>query len=293
MNKSSFLEPIDYLVVGHISCDLSPSGNRIGGSVTYAALTAQSLGLKVGIVSNVGEDVSLEPLHGIPIAGALVANSTTFSNHETNHGRHQILHNIAPSIEYHQIPEAWRTTPIIHLAPIAQEISPKMIGKFPHSFVGLTAQGWLRNWDDQGNISASDWPYDFNLLLHASAVIISIEDISNDLNRARIMSAKSQMLAVTLGEDGALVFCREKERIINAPSSEEIDSVGAGDIFSAAFFIYYYKFGNPWNAAKFANAHASASIRKIGIESATSICSPYSGISNISVLSQSKFRKAV
>ena len=274
MNTPTFFEPIDYLAIGHISCDLTPTGKRIGGSVSYSALTAHSLGLKVGIVTVWGEDVSLGPLSGIPIAGSVCEKSTTISNQETKQGRIQSLHHIAPSINYHHIPKAWRKTPIVHLGPIAQEISPTIIRKFPRSFVGITAQGWLRSWDENGSIFASEWPFSFHILGRADAVIFSIEDVGNELNHAETLSAHSQLLAVTLGNKGAKVFYCEEERTILAPSSEEIDSIGAGDIFSASFFIHYHKFGNPWKAAQYANHLASASVRQIGLASATTIGSP-------------------
>ena len=45
------LEPVDYLVVGHIAQDVIPGGFQLGGTVSYASLTAKALGLRVGIVT--------------------------------------------------------------------------------------------------------------------------------------------------------------------------------------------------------------------------------------------------
>ena len=42
------LEPVDYLVIGHLSCDITPEGPRLGGTAAYAALTSHALGLRVG-----------------------------------------------------------------------------------------------------------------------------------------------------------------------------------------------------------------------------------------------------
>ena len=36
------LEPLDYLVVGHVARDLTPQGPQLGGTVAYAALTARA-----------------------------------------------------------------------------------------------------------------------------------------------------------------------------------------------------------------------------------------------------------
>ena len=61
------LEPVDYLVIGHLTEDVTPSGMRLGGTAAFAALTARAFGLRVGIVTSTGEQTSLEALQGIPI----------------------------------------------------------------------------------------------------------------------------------------------------------------------------------------------------------------------------------
>jgi sugar/nucleoside kinase (ribokinase family) len=267
MDSSAFIEPVDYLAIGHISCDLTPDGARIGGSVSYAALIAKSLGLKVGIVTAWGEDIPLGLLSDIPIAGIVSSHSTTFDNLKTSRGRVQTLHHLAPSIDYQLIPETWRTAPIVHLAPVAQEISPSIIQNFPRSFISVSAQGWLRDWADDGRVFASEFTAAHDFLEKTSAVVISIEDLENDLNRAKVMSTSCPLLAVTLGAEGANVYWREDIRKIAAPLAQEIDSVGAGDIFAAGFFIHYYNTGDPWKAALFANQLASSSVSHIGLAS--------------------------
>jgi len=269
MQNPAIIDPVDYLVIGHISRDLTPKGVRIGGTVSYAALTAQALGYKVGIVTAWGEDVPLGPLHDIPIAGIISDHSTTFANLETTLGRVQILHQLAPSIDYHLIPEAWRDAAIVHIGPIAQEISPTIIQHFSHSFIGVTAQGWLRDWGADGRIFACELPEAHYILEHSSAVVISAEDIGNNMKRANSIASYGQLLAVTQGADGVNIFYCGNQRQLVAPLSDEIDSVGAGDIFAAAFFIQFQKYQDPWKAARFANRLASASVSKIGLASAT------------------------
>ena len=52
MYQPVLLQPIDYLVLGHITCDVSTDGYRLGGTATYATLTARALGLRVGVVTS-------------------------------------------------------------------------------------------------------------------------------------------------------------------------------------------------------------------------------------------------
>ena len=56
------LEPIDYLVIGHLTVDLTPEGPRLGGTATYASLTAKALGMRVGIVSSWGMEIPAGPI---------------------------------------------------------------------------------------------------------------------------------------------------------------------------------------------------------------------------------------
>ena len=59
------LQPVDYLVVGHITQDLTPDGPRLGGTATYSALTARALGLQVGVVTSASEKTSMKAFEGI------------------------------------------------------------------------------------------------------------------------------------------------------------------------------------------------------------------------------------
>jgi len=49
----------DYLLIGHISHDVTPNGPQLGGTVSFASFTAVSFGLKVGILTSAAPD---EPL---------------------------------------------------------------------------------------------------------------------------------------------------------------------------------------------------------------------------------------
>jgi hypothetical protein len=61
------LKPVDYLLIGHITLDITPHGTRIGGTAAFAGLTAHALGLRVGIVTSWGAEEKLGALNQIPI----------------------------------------------------------------------------------------------------------------------------------------------------------------------------------------------------------------------------------
>ena len=99
------LEPINYLIIGHLTRDLTTAGPRIGGTAAYAALTAHALGLRVGIVTSWGAEIPLGLLRRIPVANFSTEHSSTFENIYTPEGRVQILHHLAPKLEYFMVPE--------------------------------------------------------------------------------------------------------------------------------------------------------------------------------------------
>jgi sugar/nucleoside kinase (ribokinase family) len=259
------LEPVDYLLIGHAAVDLTPSGKQLGGTVSYAALTAKAMGLRVGVVTSIGEDVSLDLLEGIQIVNIPAKTSTVFENIETENGRRQVLHHRASPISFEHIPQNWRAAPIVHLAPIAQEVDAKMAGAFPHSWVGVTPQGWMRAWDDKGSVFAKAWEDSEQVLGPAGGVVLSLEDIDRDLELIERMAHQTNLLCVTEGHQGAVLHWHGDRRRFRPPQVDELDATGAGDIFAAAFFVRFHQTKDPWEAARFAVNLATYSVTRAGL----------------------------
>ena len=268
MLKQFPLEKVDYLVIGHLAKDLMPDGSRLGGTAAYAALTARALGLRVGILSSFNEkELSLEALAGIPIVNIPSEKTTIFSNLENASGREQILHQRAAEIDFEQIPENWRRTSIIHLAPIAQEIESRLPAGFSPALLGVTPQGWLRGWDDEGRVSPREWLEMEASLNRASAAVFSIEDVDDDEALIEEFSLASRVLVITEGDEGARLYWNHDLRRFPAVQKEVVDTTGAGDIFASAFFIRLHSTRDPWEAARFATCLASCSVTRRGLAS--------------------------
>ena len=259
------LEPVDYLVIGHVARDLTPAGARLGGTVAFSALTARALGLRVGIVTSAGADVPLDALSGIPTVTIPSEHSTTFENIYSADGRKQFLHQRSTPIDFVHVPEAWRRAGIIHLGPIANEVSPILPKGFSPDLLGLTAQGWMRGWDESKRVHPVQWEDQFALEA-AGAVVISLEDVGGDMEQVERLAQHTRILAVTEGAAGCVLHWHGDRRRIHAPKFPEIDATGAGDIFAAAFFIRLYTTRDPWEAARFATHLASHSIARIGLD---------------------------
>lgn len=262
MTTSNY-SPIDYLVIGHITQDLSEDHSwRLGGTVSYAGLTAAALGLRVGILTSCSPDINLEYHAPIQLYRLPSTATTSFRNLQTKSGRRQYLFHPAQRITLTDVPEAWRTTPIVHLGPVANEIDPQIYEAFPHSFMGITPQGWLRQVDEQGRVSPRKWPFCPELLTAANAVVLSIEDLDNDENEVETMAEKCAILVVTEGDQGARVYWNGDVRRFPAPQVPLVEDTGAGDIFAACFFYRLDATHDPWEATRFAVELAALSVTR-------------------------------
>ncbi len=268
MLNLSPIEKTDYLVVGHFSKDLTAEGSRLGGTTAYSALTARALGLRVGIVSSFNaNDLDLDILGDIPLINIPSEKTTTFESVINGNKLEQILHQHAAQIDFKQIPEIWRRSTIIHLAPIAQEIESQLPEGFSPAFLGLTPQGWLREWDTEGKITQRKWSQAEPSLNQASAAVLSVEDVGDNEELIEEFALASRVLAITEGNEGARLYWNNDTRRFPASQKKVVDTTGAGDIFAAAFFIRLHSTRDPWEAARFATCLASQSVTRRGLES--------------------------
>ena len=260
------LEPVDYLVIGHVSQDVTPSGTRIGGTATYSSLTAKVLGLRVGVLTASAPGIDLEVLKDVVVVSEPSEHSTTFENIYTDDGRKQVLLHHAASLSYDNIPDVWKRTGIIHLGPVAQEMDTFLPDSFSPSLLGLTPQGWMRTWDESGQVTRTDWGNAEQLLKRAGAVVVSIEDLDGNEERVDLMAQHTRVLAVTEGAAGSRLYWHGDQRRFRSPIVKEVDPTGAGDIFAAAFFIRLQVTRDPWEAARFATQLSAYSVTRTGLE---------------------------
>ncbi|MBE7536224.1 MAG: ribokinase [Anaerolineales bacterium] len=260
------LEAVEYLAIGHAAHDLTADGARLGGTVAYAALTARALGMKAGIVTAVGKETPLDALNGIPVVSSDSLRSATFENVYTPEGRVQYLRAQAARIDFNLVPRSWRGASIIHLGPIANEMDMSLPEDFSPAFLGITPQGWMRQWDASGRVFRCDWLNSETILQKANAVVVSREDVSGDHELIERMAHQTRMLVVTEGAEGCVLYWNGDRRRFRALEVDEADATGAGDIFAAAFFIRLARTRDPWEAARFATLLASHSVTRVGLD---------------------------
>jgi sugar/nucleoside kinase (ribokinase family) len=258
----------DYLAIGHVTRDEAPDGPHLGGSVTYSTLTAQAAGLQAAIVTSAPPtDHLLDPLCHLSLHIVPTDQYTTFKNGYTSTGRIQTLLGHAAHLDASSIPVDWMEARLVHLAPVANEVDPRLINAFPYVFMGLTPQGWMRRWDASGKVLFQAWEDAEQLLARADAAVMSIEDVRGDEALIQQYAILSRVFVVTRGADGCTVFVNGSAHRLPAPQVDAVDPTGAGDIFAAMFFIRLHETGDPLRAAATATAVASASVAQTGLDS--------------------------
>jgi 1D-myo-inositol 3-kinase len=274
------LQTPQFLTIGHVTRDLLPNGSfSVGGTVTFAALTASRLGLASALVTCADEQfLSLLPtyLPGIEIYARPCAQTTTFVNRYTDGFRMQYLHARADSLRPEDVPVPWSAAPIVLLAPLDQELASEIVKLFPRRagvLVAATPQGWLRHWDTNGRIWPTPWKAAEQVLPALDALILSHHDLlpfanGNRVEADAILERWSQfvpLLVATDGRYGASLYRRGHAKCFPAYPANEVDPTGAGDVFAAAFLFHLSRHGDPERAVDFANCVASFSVEREGI----------------------------
>jgi hypothetical protein len=261
---------IDYLLLGHVTVDrLDEKRVAMGGTATYAALTARNMGARVGVHTSASYEPGLiDILNGTLVARIPAEYTTCFVNDYSYEKRRQTIESVAEKLTYEQVLPEWRHPPIVHLGPLCQEIDTAIVERFPRSLVGVTPQGWMREWDESGLVRAVDWADADRVLRKADVVVISEDDVA-DPSVIERWASRARMLVVTLGERGCDVYRQGGAEPFHSPafkSAQEADPTGAGDVFAAAFLWHLHKGGRDWKtAAEWANCVASFAVEKRGV----------------------------
>lgn len=275
-------QPPEFVALGHITRDIQADGSfALGGTVTFAALTAYHLGLSAGIVTSADAELATGLATALPSIAVHVspsARSTTFANRYHEGFRTQYLYARGADLSEQDIPPTWRDQAgIILFGPLAQEMRPEIITHFPRRPGGLlaaTPQGWLRRWDGDGRVWPTPWNEAERVLPALDVLILSHDDLLPFANGNRIeadalltkWSLLVPLLVATDGRDGATLFQHGQTRHFPAYPANELDPTGAGDVFAAAFLTSLYRHSDPADAVDFANRVAAFSIEQIGIQ---------------------------
>ncbi len=270
----------DYLLIGHVTADLQPDGSVVlGGTALYSALTASRLGARVAILTR--------GAFGVEVAGMKVPNldilsgeniqivvqeadvPTTFINEYQADRRVQTMPHWAGEIDLRGLPPHWRNAKVVHLGPIADEIEPRACTGLTAEFMGVTPQGWMRDWPRQtgGRVKHIPLRLPGELLGLIDCAIVNIDEIP--YARDVIQRVGDRRLGVvTQGADGARIIAGGQKFELPGFKAPIKSLDGAGDVFAAAFFLKASDRANSAEkAGRFANAVAALSLSEVGAQS--------------------------
>lgn len=281
--------PPTALVVGAASRDISdadPRGWRLGGAVSYAALTLARLGLRtralVGVDRTAGTAAELEVLRraGAELALAHLDSGPSFENIETTAGRRQRCLSPSSPIATRRLPEGWAVqADVVILGPVAGELPEEWAGVArPDAVVALGWQGLLRELTpgrDVARVAPAPGP----LLARADLVGVSVDDVGAAVRLRDLVDLirPGASLVVTRADRGGTLLtsrrpARSTLRAYPAiPSNDVADATGAGDVFLAALVASVVdgtrlSVGPDWaDRLAFAAAAASLAVEKPGL----------------------------
>jgi sugar/nucleoside kinase (ribokinase family) len=246
--------PPKVVVVGAAARDLAdddPRGWRLGGGVSYSALTTARLGLPTGAIVGVDEEAStaseLDLLRdaGVDVHLVRLDHGPVFVNIERPEGRLQLCGSHSDAIPVGSVPAHWLAAPGWILAPVAAELPPEWAGvPADDALVAVGWQGLLRELV-AGEAVRHIAPRPDPIIRRADLVGLSRDDVDRDLALADLygLLRRGASLAVTQGDHGGLVAhgahadreaALELRHYPAVPSHDVVDPTGAGDVFLAA-----------------------------------------------------------
>ena len=253
---------MDYLAIGHVTEDLWPDGKTPGGPVMYASRTAVAWVDHVGVLTAAGPDFDVATAFpGVDVRRLEAPSTTRFQNIYTEAGRKQIVWPCPVRITAYDVTDEMLECGLAHLAPVCNELDADIVKRLrPDTFIGVTPQGWLRRWDDQGVVYAAEWEQAGLVLPRANATVFSIDDVAGDWSVVRDWAAQTSLLVATQASEGCTVFVNGEPTRVPAPGVEQLDPTGAGDIFAAVLFMALQRGYDPIRACQLSNFVAAASV---------------------------------
>jgi sugar/nucleoside kinase (ribokinase family) len=278
---------VEVVHVGSACRDVAPDdprGWRLGGGVTYAALTTARLGLRTAAV--VGMDAAaasaseLDTLRdaGVDILAVDLPEGPIFHNIETPQGRVQIAKAAGTPVRPVALPESWLRSGAWSLVPVADEVTDDWVGHIrPDATVAVAWQGMLRRLIPGQRVERVE-PAERAILRRGDVVGMSHLDVDKDTTLgelSRLLHPGARLLVtqgghggllVTTGEDGAT----ETLRYLPTATENEVDPTGAGDTFLAALLTAFVRprIGGVRSAAsalRFAAAAGSLAVEDVGL----------------------------
>ena len=277
----------DIVTVGHFAIDtisspkMAQATTNLGGPPTYVSVAAARLGAKVSVISKVGSDFPKEyrgwlQCNNVNLSGLKQVEgevTTRFSvKYQAAWKRKLKLRALAPPITKSDVPYSLAAH-VVHVAPIADEISTEVVRKLRKSasMLSLDPQGFVRGFAAQGNVRLKRWA-DLSVLELADIYKSSLDEIrvvtgAANLKQAagRIRDCGAKIVIITQGMRGSvLLFDEVFQKVPACKPRVLVDPTGAGDAYIGAFLAEYVRNKDPFWCACVGSAMASFVVEKTG-----------------------------
>jgi hypothetical protein len=230
-----------YVAVGSVCWDVVDGSDRamLGGSVLFASRVALSKGWDARIVTSGTAELEralVAAMPGVDIHVERCDADTVFGFPVDAERGPDRLVSRADQIDLARY--SFAEADVLHLAPIMDEIAHGSFGATVGAgFVGITPQGFLRASDPVSGRLVRHEQLDAWWVEHVGAVVLSEDEYARIGHPDALRSVPT---AVTRGEDGCVG--RLGGEVLEVPGIRlgevsPVGTIGAGDVFGAAFFI--------------------------------------------------------
>lgn len=258
-----------YIAIGSVCWDVVEGDPqpRLGGSVLFASRVAQAAGWEVHVVTSGTAELEVALRRALPevriSVQRSVADTVMAFSREADLGPQAVPSRADPiDASFLQLAEGGDgQADVVHLAPIMGEVTPGLIAQVRGApFIGLTPQGLLRATAPDSHRLLRLHDLDAWWAPHVHAAVLSEEEygLVADHDALRPLA-----VAVTRGERGCLG--RRGDEVVDVPGIRlgevaPVGTIGAGDVFAAAFFTAMAS-GRPFaDALGHANRTAAAHV---------------------------------
>jgi len=259
-----------------------------GGDTSNCAIAAARQGASVGYVTAIGADqfgdsfIDLWKGEGVDTTHVKRSGSAHTGIYFVTHGPdgHVFSYMRAGSAASRMTPDdmpadAIKAAKVVHASGISQAISSSAADAVFSAMRMARAAGVLVSYDT--NLRLRLWPLDrARAVIHAAAALADIlrpglDDAIHltglaDPDRIvdHYLALGPKIVALTLGDAGAIVATRDRRERLPAIRVKAVDATGAGDMFDGAFLAEYLRTGDPFAAGHYANVAAALSTEGYG-----------------------------
>ena len=254
-----------------------------GGDTSNTAIAAARLGALVGYVTALGADSfgqafrDLWAAEGIDCSRVMTRTDGHTAVYFVTHGPdgHAFSYLRAGSAASRMGPadipaDYIAGAKVLHVSAISQAISASAADAVFAAIAAARAAGVTVSYDT--NLRLKLWPLErARAIIHAAVAQSRI--CLPGLDDARLLTGLVtpdaivdfylglgvEIVALTLGREGALVATAERRELVPGITCAAVDATGAGDAFDGGFLTEWLRHGDPFAAARFANVAAGLS----------------------------------